>query len=168
MIYLNINSIWIENTHKKVNKEKPQLHRVWKPEQALSCPASIAEPIWKENDSPSFLAEGFSQWKALDSATALQTSFFPLCSSLAIQGLACGSPWLQTPNCNSLLITNKLILAVEIPGSWLILGQQCVNALISVSSLWYSGSTLQVFKVFFFLHVLFLCFLFVFGDSLAS
>ena len=50
---------------------------------------------------------------------------FPLdkAFSLAVWRLACSSPWLQTPNCNSLLFLNKLIIAGEISGSLFILGQ---------------------------------------------
>ena len=37
--------------------------------------------------------------------------------------VACGSPWLQTLNFNSLLIPNKTIFAVEITVSLIVLGQ---------------------------------------------
>ena len=40
-----------------------------------------------------------------------------------MQGLACGSPWLQTLNCNSLLILNKPIFAGEISCSLFVSGQ---------------------------------------------
>ena len=40
-----------------------------------------------------------------------------------MQELACGSPWLQTLNCNSLLISNKPIFAGEISGHLFDLGQ---------------------------------------------
>ena len=36
----------------------------------------------------------------------------------------CGSPWLQTQNCNSLLIPNKPVFTGEIPGRLFALGQQ--------------------------------------------
>lgn len=53
--------------------------------------------------------------------TASQLPFPP--PSFAMWGLACGSPWLQTLNCNSLLIPNKPIFAREITGSLFVLGQ---------------------------------------------
>ena len=40
-----------------------------------------------------------------------------------MQGLAQGSPWLQTLNCSSLLIPNKPIFAGEIYGSLFVSGQ---------------------------------------------
>ena len=43
---------------------------------------------------------------------------FPCCGRLA-----CGSPWLQTLNCNSLLILNKPIFVGEISGTLFVLGQ---------------------------------------------
>ena len=55
-------------------------------------------------------------------------------SSPFVQWLACSPPWLQTSNCNSLLISNKLLFAGEIFGCfWSILGTQ---APINVSTLW--------------------------------
>ena len=55
------------------------------------------------------------------------SSFFSLISkcslSLNMWQLACSLPWLQTPNCNSLLIPNKPILAGEISGSLFVSGQ---------------------------------------------
>ena len=56
---------------------------------------------------------------------SLPTSFSPLysCSSLAMEELTCGLPWLQILNCNSLLILNKeLHFAGEISGNVFILG----------------------------------------------
>ena len=44
-------------------------------------------------------------------------------SFLCCVGLSCVSPWLQTLNCNSLLISDKPILAGEISGSLFVLGQ---------------------------------------------
>src|SRR5574337_887708 len=37
-----------------------------------------------------------------------------MCSSFTVWGLAHDSSWLQTPNCNSLLISNKTIFSGEI------------------------------------------------------
>lgn len=45
-------------------------------------------------------------------------------ASLAMQGHARGSPCLQTPNCNSLLIPNKIIFVGEMSGCLFALGQQ--------------------------------------------
>ena len=58
--------------------------------------------------------------------TAVPNSFSPsfICPSFAVMRLACGLPWLQTPNCNSFLILNKLIFAGKVTGSLFISGQQ--------------------------------------------
>ena len=45
-------------------------------------------------------------------------------ASLTMQGLARGSPCLQTPNCNSLLTPNKIIFVGEMSGCLFALGQQ--------------------------------------------
>ena len=49
---------------------------------------------------------------------------FPSIKALALWGLVYGSAQLQTPNCNSLLILNKLIFTGEISGCLFVLGQQ--------------------------------------------
>ena len=75
-------------------------------------PASLTSPAW---------AGGFftasTTWEA-PPPTHTHTSFSSLKKhsfSLAGQGLSLGPPWLQTPNCNSLLIIN--VFAGEIT-SW--------------------------------------------------
>ena len=58
---------------------------------------------------------------------SLPTSFRPLKKHSpypAVGGLVQGSPWLQTLNCNFLLILNKPIFAEEISGSLFVSGQQ--------------------------------------------
>lgn len=71
----------------------------------FSCPASTAESNEKKKDSfpgstQPVKSHGLCLW------TSLPTSFSPLQNSSLLQffwGLACGSPWLQIPKCNSLL-----------------------------------------------------------------
>jgi len=41
-----------------------------------------------------------------------------------------GSPWLQSQNCNSLLIPNKLIFAREISGTLFVLGHHAFSYIL--------------------------------------
>lgn len=75
---------------------------------ALSCPVTIAKPAGRGNCSH-LPGKDSANWKAVNSLfyfsppnlcspSSIKVFFLPL------QGLACGSTWLQTPDYNSLMI----------------------------------------------------------------
>ena len=89
----------------------------------------IAQPNRKKKDISSLLARTQPMKSNRLFITALPTFFSSLqmCSSLAMWGLACGLLWLQTLNCNFLLISNKPIFAGEISGSLFVSGQHFIT-----------------------------------------
>ena len=68
-----------------------------------------------------------SPMDTLLSAAFLTSPFFQRVIFSLLGNLVHGSPWLQTLNCNSLLIQSKLIFGGAIPGSLLVLGQHNHN-----------------------------------------
>ena len=92
----------------------------------------IAQPNRKKKDLSSLLARTEPMKSHRLFIIALPTFFSSLqmCSFLAMWGFACGLLWLQTLNCNFLLISNKLIFAWEIAGSLFVSGQHFITLYI--------------------------------------
>ena len=92
----------------------------------------IAQPNRKKKDLSSLLARTEPMKSHRLFIIALPTFFSSLqmCSFLAMWGLVCGLLWLQTLNCNFLLISNKLIFAWEISGSLFVSGQHFITLYI--------------------------------------
>lgn len=98
------------------------------------------EPKRKKNNSSFFLA-GIQTKKSQTLFAysgppnflflSMKASSFP-CAG----GPACGSSWLQTRNCSSLLILNKPIFAGEIPGSVFVLGQHFLWLIFRNDHIW--------------------------------
>ena len=85
---------------------------------------TTAEPNRKKKDLSYFLSRIWSVES--HGLCLLEPSClpFPSLKALALWGLVCSSPQLQTPNRSSLLILNKLIFTGEISGCLFVLGQQ--------------------------------------------
>lgn len=112
---------------KKINKQKPELNIIGDQKRELLCPAMTSEPNRKKKNSLSFLARHQPMEShgllVYQSSPSFLSPYIKVSPSLALQGLAHGSPRLQTLNCNSLLIPSKPIFAREISVNIFVLGQ---------------------------------------------
>ena len=112
------------NFCKKINKQKPHLNRVGRPDCGAPMPCKDSREGQEEEKPPLLSWRALSQWKVRDS---MFTIAFHLSFPFPVQKLARVLSWLPTLNCNPLLILNKPIFAAEISGSLFISGQHYIH-----------------------------------------
>ena len=106
------------------NKQKSQLNRIERPEWGalMTWEGSKAS---ERRKTPLLSCQGLSPWKDTDCFLTVPSGlpFLPCKTVSLVQELACGLQWLQTSDCNSLLILNRFFFVGEITGSLCILSQ---------------------------------------------
>lgn len=108
----------------KDDEQKLQLNTVWRLEESGLTPCDDCRAP-EEGSSSVLIITDEKPWALyLPSPSHLPFTSVKMPALLAMQGLAHGSPCLQTPNCNSLLIPNKIIFVGEMSGCLFALGQQ--------------------------------------------
>ena len=111
----------LEPPVKKINKKKPQLETVGRPEES-----ALPESNNKKKDFSLLTRTQPMKSHALSVSSSPPSFLLPSVKAFSfpyLQGLAHGLTWLGTPNCNSWLFQRNPFSFKEITGNVLILGQ---------------------------------------------